>query len=246
VCVFACVDVDVGALTTSFALFFRPTHSHTHTHPHPYIAMAAPAKANPSSSSSLSPGAGDPDDEVCSICLDLRESGDINTQQELVILRCGHAFHSACIQAWMAKHSTCPLCRIPRNNAPAAKIRPGEALAHPSSASSSSSVDEPEAARARVRRNQVQCPRNPRDPLAPKRPLTAYILFSNAMRPQLQAKDSPVLPFSEIARVLTQEWGALTDDNRQPYVRAAAQEKERYVRECAIFNSRAAMAAGEY
>ncbi len=24
---------------------------------------------------------------------------------------CGHEFHAACIEAWLASHTTCPMCR---------------------------------------------------------------------------------------------------------------------------------------
>ncbi|KAG5178604.1 hypothetical protein JKP88DRAFT_329200, partial [Tribonema minus] len=42
----------------------------------------------------------------CAICLAAFEDGD-----ELRRLRCGHAFHGACLQPWVDHHSDCPLCK---------------------------------------------------------------------------------------------------------------------------------------
>ncbi|KAM7261215.1 hypothetical protein ACFE04_026690 [Oxalis oulophora] len=49
------------------------------------------------------------EDAQCSICL--------GEYQELEVLRimpkCGHNFHLACIDTWLRKQSTCPVCRFP-------------------------------------------------------------------------------------------------------------------------------------
>ncbi|KAG5178605.1 hypothetical protein JKP88DRAFT_158439 [Tribonema minus] len=42
----------------------------------------------------------------CAICLAAFEGGDA-----LRRLRCGHAFHGACLQPWVDHHSDCPLCK---------------------------------------------------------------------------------------------------------------------------------------
>lgn len=41
--------------------------------------------------------------EPCAICLN-----DTQNQQPLL---CGHAFHGACVDPWLLKHGSCPLCR---------------------------------------------------------------------------------------------------------------------------------------
>jgi len=199
--------------------------------------MAAPARATPSLSPPLS-GVGEP--EVCSICLDLRHSDDIDTQQELVTLRCRHVFHSACIQAWMAKHSTCPLCRIPRNNALAVHKLPAEdparsassASSSASSSTSSSSEEEEEEnedyklptedlARSASSASEnedyetlvpiVRQIRPRLSVLAPSRPLTAYLIFCNVLRPELR-EQHPDLSFSAMGYLLSQQWRDLPED----------------------------------
>lgn len=42
----------------------------------------------------------------CSICLDGFRNGD-----ELIRLRCGHRFHSTCLEPWVRKCADCPYCR---------------------------------------------------------------------------------------------------------------------------------------
>ena len=45
------------------------------------------------------------EDAECAICWERLEVDECRR------LSCGHAFHSACQRAWLARHSTCPLCR---------------------------------------------------------------------------------------------------------------------------------------
>ncbi|KAF8017030.1 hypothetical protein BT93_H2283 [Corymbia citriodora subsp. variegata] len=42
----------------------------------------------------------------CAICLREVAIGD-----QLVRMECSHEFHRTCIEAWLRKHHTCPLCR---------------------------------------------------------------------------------------------------------------------------------------
>ena len=47
------------------------------------------------------------DSQQCSICL-----SDVNvTDNDKLILNCGHMFHKDCIKNWILVHKTCPLCR---------------------------------------------------------------------------------------------------------------------------------------
>ncbi|KAJ6675435.1 hypothetical protein OIU85_011579 [Salix viminalis] len=48
------------------------------------------------------------DDAQCSICL-----GEYQEKEVLRIMpKCGHNFHLSCIDVWLRKHSTCPVCRF--------------------------------------------------------------------------------------------------------------------------------------
>ena len=47
--------------------------------------------------------------EPCAVCMsDLSAGGD-----QLKVLPCGHAFKPACINEWLRKQPTCPICRQP-------------------------------------------------------------------------------------------------------------------------------------
>lgn len=49
-------------------------------------------------------------DEVgveCAVCLTELEDGE----EARFLPRCGHGFHTECVDMWLASHSTCPLCR---------------------------------------------------------------------------------------------------------------------------------------
>ena len=43
----------------------------------------------------------------CTICLE-----EFNNDEEIIKLKCNHLFHSKCIDDWIEKNQSCPLCRI--------------------------------------------------------------------------------------------------------------------------------------
>lgn len=45
----------------------------------------------------------------CAICLTEFGAGD----EVRVLPQCGHGFHVACVDTWLASHSSCPSCRAP-------------------------------------------------------------------------------------------------------------------------------------
>ncbi|CAF2050859.1 BnaA09g45710D [Brassica napus] len=42
----------------------------------------------------------------CSICLEEWSGGDVAAE-----MPCKHEFHSKCVEEWLGRHATCPLCR---------------------------------------------------------------------------------------------------------------------------------------
>ncbi|KAL0904892.1 hypothetical protein M5K25_027052 [Dendrobium thyrsiflorum] len=51
------------------------------------------------------------EDTQCSICL-----GEYQDKEVLRVMpTCHHKFHLICIDVWLQKHSTCPICRLPLN-----------------------------------------------------------------------------------------------------------------------------------
>lgn len=45
-------------------------------------------------------------DHQCSVCLE-----NIDSESQVVELRCEHIFHLSCIERWCENHNSCPLCR---------------------------------------------------------------------------------------------------------------------------------------
>jgi len=47
------------------------------------------------------------DEKSCSICIDEYDNGD-----SVKFLPCSHFYHTSCIDQWLSKHTTCPLCKL--------------------------------------------------------------------------------------------------------------------------------------
>lgn len=45
---------------------------------------------------------------ICSICLESYVGGEMVRN----IAKCGHCFHAYCIEIWMRRNITCPICRV--------------------------------------------------------------------------------------------------------------------------------------
>jgi len=67
-----------------------------------------------------------------------------------------------------------------------------------------------------------------KDPNKPKRNMSAFFLFSQAMRSQVK-EDNPGIPFGEIAKVLSRMYKELTDKEKQKWEKQAAKDKQRYM-----------------
>ncbi|XAR58896.1 hypothetical protein NMG60_11014468 [Bertholletia excelsa] len=53
----------------------------------------------------------------CVICLSVFEEGELGRR----LPKCGHGFHMDCIDVWLQRHSSCPICRAPAATAPEGK-----------------------------------------------------------------------------------------------------------------------------
>ncbi|XP_063624146.1 high mobility group protein 20A isoform X1 [Cydia splendana] len=73
-------------------------------------------------------------------------------------------------------------------------------------------------------------PKVPRDVTAPRQPLTGYVRYLNERRDQLRA-EHPELGFAELTRQLASEWSKLPAEEKQQYLDAADQDKEKYNKE---------------
>lgn len=58
------------------------------------------------SSSNTNSASGDPESDKCTICLSGYANGD-----NMRMLPCMHNYHALCIDEWLSRHSTCPICK---------------------------------------------------------------------------------------------------------------------------------------
>ena len=70
------------------------------------------------------------------------------------------------------------------------------------------------------------------DENAPERPPSAYVIFSNKMREELKGRN---LSFTEIAKLVGENWQNLSPSEKEPYEQQAFTAKERYNNELAEY-----------
>ncbi|KAI5850154.1 hypothetical protein GGS23DRAFT_598201 [Durotheca rogersii] len=70
------------------------------------------------------------------------------------------------------------------------------------------------------------------DENAPERPPSAYVLFSNKMREDLRGQN---LTFTEIAKLVGENWQNLNRAEKEPFERQAHEAKEKYNRELSTY-----------
>ncbi|BGP58039.1 hypothetical protein JCM8202_001722 [Rhodotorula sphaerocarpa] len=83
-----------------------------------------------------------------------------------------------------------------------------------------------------------------KDPNAPKRPLSAYMLFSQDKRAEVK-EEQPDVSFGEIGKILGSKWKEATPDEKKPYEDKAAAEKVRYEKEKAAYEAESKAKAGK-
>ncbi|KAL1921404.1 uncharacterized protein VTP21DRAFT_11120 [Calcarisporiella thermophila] len=66
-----------------------------------------------------------------------------------------------------------------------------------------------------------------KDPNAPKRNLTAYMMFVQQQRKVVQ-QENPTVSFGQIGKILGEKWKNLEEDEKKKYVKMAEKDKERY------------------
>jgi HMG (high mobility group) box len=74
---------------------------------------------------------------------------------------------------------------------------------------------------------QVPWKRVKKDPSAPKRPMSAFLYFSQGKRTEIK-KERPEIKNTEVSRVLGEMWRSLSDEERAPYVERERNEREVY------------------
>ncbi len=73
-----------------------------------------------------------------------------------------------------------------------------------------------------------------KDPNAPKRNQSSFFLYSNATRNDVKTAN-PEAKFGQIAQIISKHFKALPEEERAYWNQKAAEDKERYQREMAIY-----------
>jgi len=79
-----------------------------------------------------------------------------------------------------------------------------------------------------------------KDPNAPKKSMSSYVLFANDMRPKLKTSH-PELSFGEIAKALGAEWKKVKPDVKQHYEKLAEKGKAKYESDFAYYQKKMAV-----
>jgi hypothetical protein len=69
-----------------------------------------------------------------------------------------------------------------------------------------------------------------KDPNAPKKPLNAYMVYMAHRHRELREADPPV-PAGSLSKQVVEEWNAMGEAEREPFVEISNANKERYRRE---------------
>ncbi|KAJ3364434.1 Non-histone chromosomal protein 6 [Allomyces javanicus] len=104
-----------------------------------------------------------------------------------------------------------------------------------------------ETATKRVRKEKAEKkPRAKKDPNKPKRPMTAFFIFSGEFRDQVKAQN-PGATVGTVAKILGERWRNMGEAEKAPYAIKVEQDKKRYETELAIYeaNKSADAAAAE-
>ncbi|XP_074316762.1 FACT complex subunit SSRP1 [Silene latifolia] len=70
-------------------------------------------------------------------------------------------------------------------------------------------------------------PKRKKDPNAPKKPLTAFLAFSQAERENIK-KEHPGIAFTDVGKALGEKWRSLSAEEKAPYEAKAQVDKTRY------------------
>lgn len=74
---------------------------------------------------------------------------------------------------------------------------------------------------------QVPWKRSRKDPSAPKRPMSAFLYYSQGKRSEIKA-NNPGMKNTEVSKMLGQLWQNLPEEERAPHVAREKEERERY------------------
>jgi len=86
--------------------------------------------------------------------------------------------------------------------------------------------------------------KKPRDPDAPKRPPSSYLLFQNEVR-QAMKKANPGMANHEILTTISQRWASMTPEEKDTYHKRQEVAKAHYTQEKTAYDARRVLASDE-
>jgi hypothetical protein len=73
-------------------------------------------------------------------------------------------------------------------------------------------------------------------PKGPKRALSAYMYFAQSVRPSIK-EQQPELTFGELTKLVATRWSNATIEEKAPFEKLAADDKQRYLNEKVAANT---------
>merc|ERR1712188_181975 len=88
-----------------------------------------------------------------------------------------------------------------------------------------------------AKKKAAKVAKKPKDKNAPKRPMSAFMLFSNDMRPKVQA-ELGTKDFSEVAEKVSELWQNISESAKAKYAKTLAKYKKS--KQCAEYEQKVA------
>ena len=76
-----------------------------------------------------------------------------------------------------------------------------------------------------------------KDPNAPKRATTGFMVFSNEIRPKVKT-EHPDAKVTDLAKIIGEKWRGMTYAQKKPHNDKAQKDKDRYAREIAAYKAK--------
>ena len=95
----------------------------------------------------------------------------------------------------------------------------------------------PKGSKEEAKSSKAKKPKAKKDPNAPKKPLTSFMLFSNEVRSRIQ-KENPSMTFGELGKKIGELFRGLSSADKQKYEDLSKKEKERYKKQMQEFENK--------
>ena len=95
----------------------------------------------------------------------------------------------------------------------------------------------PKGSKEDAKNSKAKKPKAKKDPNAPKKPLTSFMLFSKEVRTRIQ-KENPSMTFGELGKKIGELFRGLSSSEKQKYEDMFKEEKERYKKQMQEFENK--------